>query len=333
MGIENLATSFVRETTRTTFKSFRSMEMEDAQTSLEESTDGYAIFPQLSAASAESVVEEDVSDILRAMEAMNAEADKLPDWPDWFLEIETKKGQNVLVLETSRDEIKLLVVDGQLCFAAFRQGVPFLDLTLKKEDPTLVTRLVDAFTTRRKMYGDGLSMAVLDAGDLELSRVERNTIRRQLVRVLMRAAEDGAVARWVSATDVHTANPLRFSVLELIVAERPLIPLDGAAAAFFHGTDVGTKWLFRRARRVGLTQWISSSPMPTVERAREVADSLCALMCGNETIAPGKSVMWSSDACTSFVVVADADYLAVSIHDVTQGGRTLAAAVRALSEN
>lgn len=246
---------------------------------------------------------------------------------EWFVEVEAKRGRHALVLEVGGESVELLVVDGRVCFAPSLGGRPLVDPTFEREDPELFARTMEVFKARGAH--ESLATCVLTHDDLELTPGQRNVLSRQLVRLLMRAASEGREPRWADAPAGVGARPLAFEMMDLLFADRPLTPLDGAAAVYF-GAETGesTRWLFRRARNIGLDHWISATHMPTLARTHEVASALNGVVQGTRTVCRETSIVWATSGEECFVAIIDADYVTVSLHDARQAGLALLAAVR-----
>ncbi|MGM0554812.1 MAG: hypothetical protein ACQEVA_00350 [Myxococcota bacterium] len=116
--------------------------------------------------------------------------------------------------------LKLVVVDGQLCFGMQIGKVPFLDVALKRHVPNLVARLVELYRNREQHPGLPLD-SLVGRDELELTDQERNALMALMVRTLVRVApfENHAVS--VEKVDQpQRFEPLAFSPLELVLSGR-----------------------------------------------------------------------------------------------------------------
>lgn len=141
----------------------------------------------------------------------------------WLDAWAAREGTFIVQITSSKlqEPLKLLVVDGQLCFGMQIGKVPFLDVALKRRAPKLVARLVELYQNRPSSADRPLD-SLIGEDELELGEHERNALMELMVRTLSRAApfEDHAVrVDKVEAPD-HVA-PLAFSPLELVLAGRP----------------------------------------------------------------------------------------------------------------
>ncbi|MGM0558705.1 MAG: hypothetical protein ACQEVA_20130 [Myxococcota bacterium] len=151
----------------------------------------------------------------------------------WLMLIDSCRGTYELDFrDPSGDSLmRAYVLDGRICAGMSRDGTPYVDATLRAEDPDFAEAYLQYCHRRSTAGAEEPASAVVDIDVLEPNPHQRHLFARQIIDLFRRGAGQVITRRRVSCDGVHVTSPLTFSPVELALTA-PMAPPDPVLARF-----------------------------------------------------------------------------------------------------